>query len=79
MSPGASGASIDELLERAVQAINAGDRATATTLAGQVLAVDRGNPEAEDLLTAPARYGEIRRLTIMLRSTWSTRRRCPPA
>ncbi len=65
MSPGDSGASIDELLERAVRAINEGDRATAATLAGQVLAVDRGNPEAEDLLTAPARCGEIRRLTIM--------------
>jgi class 3 adenylate cyclase/tetratricopeptide (TPR) repeat protein len=65
VSPGESGASIDELLDRAVQAINEGDRATATTLAGQVLAVDRGNPEAEDLLSAPARYGEIRRLTIM--------------
>ena len=65
MTPGESGASIDELLDRAVRAINDGDRATATTLAGQVLSVDRGNPEAEDLLTAPARYGEIRRLTIM--------------
>jgi class 3 adenylate cyclase/tetratricopeptide (TPR) repeat protein len=65
VSPGGSGASIDELLERAVRAINAGDRATATTLAGQVLSVDRGNPEAEDLLTAPARPGEIRRLAIM--------------
>ena len=65
MSPGDSGASIDELLERAVRAINEGDRATATTLAGQVLSVDRGNPEAEDLLAAPARDGEIRRLTIM--------------
>jgi len=65
VSPGESGASIDELLDRAVRAINEGDRATATTLAGQVLSVDRGNPEAEDLLTAPARYGEIRRLTIM--------------
>jgi class 3 adenylate cyclase/tetratricopeptide (TPR) repeat protein len=65
VSPGESSASIDELLDRAVLAINAGDRATATTLAGQVLSVDRGNPEAEDLLTAPARYGEIRRLTIM--------------
>ncbi len=60
-----SGASIDGLLDRAVRAVNEGDRVTATTLAGQVLAVDRGNPEAEDLLTAPARYGEIRRLTIM--------------
>jgi class 3 adenylate cyclase/tetratricopeptide (TPR) repeat protein len=65
VSPGESGASIDELLDRAVRAINEGDRATATTLAGQVLSVDQGNPEAEDLLTAPARYGEIRRLTIM--------------
>lgn len=65
MSPGESGASIDELLDRAVHALNEGDRATATTLAGQVLSVDQGNPEAEDLLSAPARYGEIRRLTIM--------------
>ncbi|WP_077077852.1 ATP-binding protein [Mycobacterium numidiamassiliense] len=65
MSPGESVASIDELLERAVRAINAGDRATATTLAGQVLAADSGNLEAEDLLTAPAHYGEIRRLTLM--------------
>jgi class 3 adenylate cyclase len=66
LSAGDSVASIDVLLERAVRAINDGDRATATSLAGQVLAVDRGNPEAEDLLTAPARFGEIRRLTIMV-------------
>jgi len=65
VSPGESGASIDELLDRAVRAINEGDRATATTLASRVLSVDHNNPEAEDLLTAPARYGEIRRLTIM--------------
>lgn len=65
MSPGESNASINELLDHAVRAINAGDRATATRLAGRVLSVDRGNPEAEDLLAAPARYGEIRRLTIM--------------
>ena len=65
MSPGDSAASIDELLDRAVRAINDGDRATANTLAGQVLSVDRGNPEAEDLLAAPSVYGEIRRLTIM--------------
>ena len=65
MSPGANGASIDELLDRAVRAINEGDRVTATALAGQVLAVDRGNPEAEDLLATPAGYGEIRRLTIL--------------
>ena len=65
MSAGESGESIDELLDRAVRAINEGDRATANTLAGQVLSVDHDNPEAEDLLTPPTRYGEIRRLTIM--------------
>ena len=48
-----------------MRAINEGDRATATALAERVLSVDRDNPEAEDLLAAPARYGEIRRLTIM--------------
>jgi class 3 adenylate cyclase/tetratricopeptide (TPR) repeat protein len=56
---------IDELLDRAVQAINRGDRATADALAGQVLAVDRSNPDAEELLAAPADSGEIRRLTIL--------------
>jgi class 3 adenylate cyclase len=62
----ARGASIDELLDRAVLAINRGDRAAATALAGQVLAVDRGNTEAEDLLaTSPGDRGEIRRLTIL--------------
>ena len=34
-------------------------------LAKKVLAVDRGNPEAEDLLAAPAGRNELRRLTIM--------------
>jgi class 3 adenylate cyclase/tetratricopeptide (TPR) repeat protein len=59
-------ASINELLDRAVRAINSGDRATATALAGQVLAVDEGNAEAEDLLAAsPGDRGEIRRLTIL--------------
>ena len=60
----AGGASIDELLDRAVAAINRGDRATATALAGQVLAADGANAEAEDLLAAPSDPGEIRRLTI---------------
>jgi class 3 adenylate cyclase/tetratricopeptide (TPR) repeat protein len=55
---------IDELLDRAVAAINRGDRATATALAGQVLAADEGNFEAEDLLAATDDGGEIRRLTI---------------
>jgi class 3 adenylate cyclase/tetratricopeptide (TPR) repeat protein len=56
---------IDELLDRAVQAINRGDRAAADALAGQVLAVDASNLDAEELLAAPAAGGAIRRLTIM--------------
>jgi class 3 adenylate cyclase len=65
VSPVQRRASVDELLDRAVAAINRGDRAAATALAGQVLAVDRGNVDAEDLLTAPGSGGEIRRLTIL--------------
>ncbi|HEV7422707.1 MAG TPA: adenylate/guanylate cyclase domain-containing protein [Mycobacterium sp.] len=61
----ATGVSIDDLLDRAVSAINRGDLAVATALAGQVLAVDDGNAEAEDLLAAPSDAGEIRRLTIL--------------
>ncbi len=57
-------ASIDDLLDRAVAAINRGDRAAATALAGQVLAADSTNAEAEDLLAAPSDPGEIRRLAI---------------
>lgn len=56
---------IDELLDRAVRAINRGDRVTADALAGQVLAVDRANPDAEELLAAPVDSGEIRRLTML--------------
>jgi class 3 adenylate cyclase/tetratricopeptide (TPR) repeat protein len=60
------GASIDELVDRAVSAINRGDPTTATALAGQVLAMDHGNADAEDLLlVAPGADGEIRRLTIL--------------
>jgi class 3 adenylate cyclase/tetratricopeptide (TPR) repeat protein len=59
-------ASIDELVDRAVSAINRGDRATATALAGQVLGIDHANADAEDLLSAtPGDGGEIRRLTIL--------------
>ena len=58
-------ASSDELLDRAVRAINLGDRKTADALAGQVLAVDAGNPDAEELLAAPGDSGEIRRLSIL--------------
>ncbi|WP_255605629.1 ATP-binding protein [Mycolicibacterium xanthum] len=52
-------------MDRAVTAINRGDQAAASALAGQVLEIDRGNVEAEDLLTAPGDAGEIRRLTIL--------------
>jgi hypothetical protein len=46
-----SGASsVDELLDRAVSAINRGDQLTAAALAGEVLAVDQDNADAEDLL-----------------------------
>lgn len=55
---------IDALLDRAIEALNRGDRATATELAEQVLAVDSANADAEDLLAAPTSGGEIRRLTI---------------
>ena len=57
---------IDELLERAVGAINNGDRVTADSLAGQVLAADSGNRDAEDLLSTPTDSGEIRRLTMLV-------------
>ncbi len=56
---------IDELLDRAFEAIGRGERTAANTLAEQVLAIDRGNADAEGLLAAPVDQGEIRRLTIM--------------
>jgi class 3 adenylate cyclase/tetratricopeptide (TPR) repeat protein len=57
---------IDDLLDRAIEAINSGDRTTASVLAEQVLAVDSGNQDAEDLLAAPAAgSGELRRMTIL--------------
>ena len=58
---------IDELLDRAIQAINAGDQVTANALAERVLAVDSDNPDAEDLLVAAEAIGadELRRMTIV--------------
>jgi class 3 adenylate cyclase/tetratricopeptide (TPR) repeat protein len=56
---------IDALLDRAFEAIGAGDRQAANVLAERVLAVDSGNVDAEDLLAAPVGDGEIRRLTIL--------------
>ncbi|BBZ45201.1 ATP-binding protein [Mycobacterium parmense] len=57
--------SIDELLDRAFEAISRGERTAARDLAEQVLAIDHGNADAEGLLSAPSDHGEIRRLTIM--------------
>jgi class 3 adenylate cyclase len=56
---------IDALLDQAVEAISEGDRATANVLAERVLAIDRDNSDAEDLLAAPEDLGEIRRLTMV--------------
>ena len=56
---------MDELLDRAVSAINRGDQLTAAALAGEVLAVDQDNIDAGDLLTTRGDAGEIRRLTIL--------------
>jgi len=56
---------IDDLVDQAVRALNQGDRPTADALADQVLQVDRGNADAEELLAAPADSGEIRRMTII--------------
>src|SRR5262245_50396296 len=59
------GESLDELIDRAVAAINRGDRTEAAILAGQVLTVDRSNADATDLLGAPSDAGESRRLSIL--------------
>jgi class 3 adenylate cyclase len=58
-------ASIDDLLDRAVYALNSGDREAATALVGEVLAIDGTNTDAEDLLGAPDETGEMRRLTLV--------------
>ncbi len=63
--PGRNRSAIDEMLDRAVRAINSGDRATADALAGRVLAFDHANVDAEELLAAPADHGELRRITIL--------------
>ena len=56
---------VDELIDRAIEAIGKGDRETADALACQVLAAEGSNTDAEDLLAPPVDHGEIRRLTIM--------------
>lgn len=58
--------SIDELIDRAIAALNSGDVAHAHQLADQVLAADAANVDAGDLLLAKASdHGEIRRLTVL--------------
>ncbi len=66
MTTAEHGATIDELLERAVDAVNRGDLETAHRLAEQVLESDAGNVDAGDLLaTDAAATGELRRVTIV--------------
>lgn len=64
--PNRASGSLDELLDRAVLALNRGDRGVADALAQQVLAVEQGNIEARGVLAAaPGDGGKIRRLTIV--------------
>lgn len=56
---------VDGLLDRAVRAINEGDRDKANELAEQVLEYDQDNEEAEELLTAPTQHAELRRLSLL--------------
>jgi hypothetical protein len=64
VGPVERGPSVDELLDRAVAAINRGDRVTATALAGQVLSADERNADAEDLLAVR----NLRRIDQVLES-----------
>jgi class 3 adenylate cyclase len=57
---------IDELLERAVGAINRGDRVNADTLTGQRLTANGVKRDADDPLSTPTDSGEIRRLTMLV-------------
>lgn len=56
---------IEELLDRAVEALNRQDHSTAKSLAGQVLAVDRDNLEAEEVLSASDDGCVVQRLTLL--------------
>ncbi len=60
-----TGASIDELLEHAVSAINRGGQEVVDEPGAPAVAVGDHYPDGEDLLAAPGEPGEIRRLTIM--------------
>ncbi|MGU3502923.1 ATP-binding protein [Mycobacterium sp. C31M] len=56
---------IEELLDRAVEALNRQDHSTAKSLAGQILAVDRDNLEAEEVLAASDDGCVVQRLTLL--------------
>src|SRR3954454_12387447 len=57
---------IEELLDRAVDAANRGDIVTMQRLAGEILAEDATNAEADELMTSPVGgAGELRRTSIM--------------
>jgi hypothetical protein len=61
-----------------VAAINRQDRVAASALAEQALAVDAGNADAEDLLTAPGDAGEIRGMCgVRCWRGWRSPGRCP--
>ncbi len=57
---------VDELIERAVAALNRGDVDEAHALAGEVLSTETDNVDATDLLAAEvSEAGEVRRLTVL--------------
>ncbi len=64
--PGQTEAMIGELLDRALDAANRGDIDTVHRLAGQVLAEDATNADAEELLASERlSSGELRRASLM--------------
>ena len=65
-APGETEGTIAELLDRALDAANRGDLVTVHRLAGEVLAEDATNADAEELLASEfPSAGELRRATIM--------------
>jgi class 3 adenylate cyclase/tetratricopeptide (TPR) repeat protein len=58
-------ASPDDMLDRAVAAMNRGDVQAARELAGEVLASDLGNRDAAALLAAEPGGGELRRASLL--------------
>ncbi|MDQ2648442.1 MAG: AAA family ATPase [Actinomycetota bacterium] len=63
---GTRAAAHDELLLRAVEAVNRGDLRGAHALAQEVLAADAGNLDASTLLATESQpTGEVRRITVM--------------